>query len=81
MVSVVFVALPSALLLVESFETQAPTYRPRGQQASPYSRRFQIPESVPCSSVAMLVEGTLLGGQRAEQPIEQKEADAEVFVH
>jgi hypothetical protein len=29
----------------------------------------------------VLVERTLLGGQRAEQPIEQKEADAKVSVH
>src|SRR5258708_39808464 len=52
-----------------------------GQQGSPHSRRFQIPEPVACSRVAVLVERTLLGGQRAEQPIEQKEADAKVPVH
>jgi hypothetical protein len=40
-----------------------------------------MPESVPCSRVAVLVERTLLGGQCAEQPIEQKEADAKVPVH
>ena len=28
-----------------------------------------------------MVEGALLGGQRTEQPVEQKEADAEVLVH
>jgi hypothetical protein len=28
-----------------------------------------------------VVEGALLGGQRSEQPVEQKEADAEVLVH
>src|ERR1700730_542220 len=47
----------------------------------PRPLRFHIPESLHCGRITRVVEGALLGGQRTEQPVEQKEADAEVLVH